>query len=232
MPDSKKYIFAFIMTVVIFATAIFISNSVSEGKLEEIKNIQNRLAIDILASETQSALLEETSCKNVNQIPLTKELGELAERLASAEEQSGSDNIDVQGLKKQYFLLEIRDYLLMKKISEKCGVNPTFILYFYANEADCKDCQKMGFVLTALHEEFPDLRIYSFDYNMDLEALHTLRTIYGLGETLPALVVNGDPYYGFRPLNDLVESVPALSRLRAQQTRMLKQATSTPGTTN
>ncbi|HRH25744.1 MAG TPA: thioredoxin family protein [Parcubacteria group bacterium] len=227
MPDSKKYIFAFVMTVAIFATALFISNSVSEGKLAEIQNIQNRLSLDILASETQSALLEETSCKNVNQIPLTKELGELAERLAAAEEQSGSDNQDVQSLKKQYFLLEIRDYLLMKKISEKCGVNPTFILYFYANETDCEDCQKMGFVLTALHEEFPDLRIYSFDYNMDLEALHTLRTIYGLGETLPAIVINGDPYYGFRPLNELVESVPALSRLRAEQIKQQKKATTT-----
>jgi len=223
MPNSKKYIFAFLITTAIFGTALFISNSLSEKKLSEIENIQDRLALDILASETQSALLEETSCKKTNQIPLTKELGELAERLSAAEEQSGKDDVDIVSLKKQYFLLEIRDYLLMKKISVKCGVNPTFILYFYSNQGDCEDCQKMGYVLTALHEEFPDLRIYSFDYNMDLEALHTLRSIYALEETLPAVVINGDPYYGFRPLEEFVKSVPALSRLRAQQIKLQKE---------
>lgn len=217
MPDSRKYIFAFVMTVAIFVSALFVSNKISEGKLEEIKSIQDRLSLDILASETQSALLEETSCKNVSQIPLSKELGELAERLSAAEEQSGRDNEEVLSLKKQYFLLEIRDYLLMKKISAKCGVSPTFILYFYASDETCEDCQKMGFVLTALHEEFPDLRIYSFDYNMELEALHTLRSIYGLRDTLPAIVINSDPYYGFKPLDELIKNVPALARLRAEQ---------------
>lgn len=212
------------MTVVIFATALLVSNFISESKLAKIKDIQDRLALDILSSETQSALLEETSCKDVSRIPLTRELGELAERLSVAEEQSGRDNEGVQMLKRQYFLLEIQDYLLMKKISEKCGFYPTFILYFYADEARCEDCQKMGFVLTALHESFPDLRIYSFDYEMDLEAIHTLRAIYNLEETLPAIVINGDPYYGFRPLEELVESVPALSRLRAEQA---KKTTST-----
>jgi hypothetical protein len=230
MFDSRKYIFAFLITAAIFATALFVSNFISQRRLAEIREIQDRIALDILASETQSALLKETSCHQINKsVPLTRELGELAERLSAAEEQSGLDNLDVQKLKRQYFLLEIQDYLLMKDISEKCGVHPTFILYFYSNQENCEDCQKMGFVLTALHDQFPDLRIYSFDYNMDLEAIHTLRSIYGLRETLPALVVNGDPYYGFRPLDELIENVPALAHMRAEQ---LKRASSTSTTTS
>jgi len=218
MTDSRKYVFALLITAAIFATALFISNVISQKRLAEIQNIEDRLSLDILASETQSALLEETSCRQIgNSIPLTKELGELANRLSAAEEQRGPKNQDVQMLKRQYFLLEIRDYLVMKKLTDKCGTHPTFILYFYSNDEDCPDCQKMGFVLTALHEEFPDLRIYSFDFNMDLDAIHTLRSIYNLGPTLPALVVNGDPYYGFRPLEELIKTVPALSRLKAAE---------------
>ncbi|MHB1330534.1 MAG: thioredoxin domain-containing protein [Minisyncoccota bacterium] len=218
MPDSRKYLFAFLITAAIFATALFISNFLAQKRLADIKEIQDRLSLDILASETQSALLEETSCRQVNKnAPLARELGDLADRLSVAEEVSGSDNPSVQNLKRQYFLLEIRDYLLMKSISEKCDFHPTFILYFYSNTGECEDCQKMGFVLTALHDEFPDLRIYSFDYNMDMEAIHTLRSIYGLSPVLPAIVINGDPYYGFRPLDELVETVPALRRLRAEQ---------------
>lgn len=232
MLDSRKYIFAFLITAAIFATALFVSNFLAQKRLSEIKEIQDRLSLDILASETESSLLQETSCKQVNKsAPLAHELGDLSNKLSIAERESGSDNLNVQNLKRQYFLLEIRDYLLMKSISQKCKINPTFILYFYSNLDDCPDCQKMGFVLTALHEEFPDLRIYSFDFNMDLDAIHTLRTIYGLGPQLPVIVINGDPYYGFRPLDELVTSVPALRKLRADQERAaLLKASSTSAT--
>ncbi len=218
MPDSRKYIFAFLITAAIFATALFISNYISEKRLNQIKNIEDQLSVDILASETQSALLQETSCKQIStNAPLTKDLGDLADRLSAAEDQRGANDQSVQMLKIQYFLLEIRDYLLMKSLTVKCGTHPTFILYFYADSQSCPDCEKMGFVLTALHDEFPDLRIYSFDYNTSLGAMDTLRSIYGLNSTLPALVINGDPYYGFRPLDELIKTVPALSRLKAEE---------------
>ena len=216
MGDNKKYLFAFIITAIIFATALLVANFFSNKKLVEIQNIQDRLSLDILAQETQSALLEETSCQNVNKnTGLSRELGDLSDRLSAAEEQNGADNANVINLKRQYSLLEIREYLLMKRVAEKCGVHPTFILYFYSNQGDCADCLKMGFVLTELHDRFPDLRIYSFDFNLDLEAIHTLRSIYNLTPSLPALVVNGDPYYGFRSIEELISSVPALSRLNA-----------------
>lgn len=228
MLDKKKYLYVFLITAAIFATALLISNYLAQKKIDDIKNIQDRIAIDILAAETQSALLQETSCKQVSQnAPYAHELGDLADKLSVAAEQSGADNPDVQNLKRQYFLLEIRDYLLMKNLGVKCNYHPTFILYFYSDLADCPDCQKMGFVLTALHDEFPDLRIYSFDYNMDLEAIQTLRSIYDLGSTLPALVVNGDPYYGFRPLDEIIQNIPALSRLEAAAEAAAK-ASSTP----
>lgn len=213
MIDSRKYLFAFIITALIFGTAIFISNSISKKRLADIREIQDRLSLDILASETQSALLEETSCKQLDtSVPLTRALSEISERLSAAEAQRGMDDINLQNLKKQYFLLEIRDYLFMKRVAEKCGNYSTFILYFYSNE-ECEDCTKMGYVLTSLREQFPDLRIYSFDSNMDLEAISTLRSLYGLNSSLPALVINGDPYYGFRSLEELKSTVPALKRL-------------------
>jgi len=225
MQGSRKYIFAFLITTAIFATALAISNFFSQRRLSQIQTIQDRLALDILASETQSALLAETSCKNVvKNTTISKDIGDLAEKLAIAEEQNRVNNPDILNLKKQYSLLEIREYLLMKNISAKCEYHPTFIVYFYGDESHCPDCTKMGFVLTALHDEFPDLRIYSFDYNLDLEAIHCLRSIYGLKETLPAIVINGDPYYGFEPLDKLVEDVPALLRLRTDEN--LKRTTS------
>lgn len=224
---SRKYIYAFLITAVIFGTAIFASNTLGQKKLAEVRDIEDRLALDILSSETQFALLEETQCKDIGNTYLSKEVGNLAERLSYAESENPKDDPAVINLKKYYSLLEIKDYLLMKKVTEKCGIKPTFVLYFYTNQGDCEDCQKMGYVLTALHEKYPNLRVYSFDYNLDVEAIKALISIYKVENKLPALIINGDPYYGFRPLEELETTVPAIQRLQQELTASTTKATST-----
>lgn len=230
MFDSKKYLVAFLITAVIFATAIFVSSVLNNKKLEDVRTIENRVALDILSSETQFALLEETSCRDIGPGFLSKELGTLGERLSYAENQAGFNVEDVEYLKRSYFLLEIKDYLLMKRLTEKCGIEPTFILYFYSTEERCEDCERMGFVLTELRDRYPDLRVYSFDYHFDVGAISTLTSIYKVRDELPALIINNTPSYGFRTIEDLEENVPeikALAEERARLEALESEATST-----
>lgn len=227
MIDSRKYIVAFAITAVIFGTAIFVSNILSQKKLEDVRAVENRVALDILSSETQFALLEETSCSDIGPGFLSKELGSLGEKLSYAENQSELESSDLDYLKRSYFLLEIKDYLLMKRLTEKCGVKPTFILYFYSTEDVCEDCEKMGYVLTAMRDKYPDLRVYSFDYNFDVGAINTLVSIYKINPNLPAMIINSDPYYGFYSIEDLEKNVPAIRRLFEAREKALKEATTT-----
>ncbi|MBX4200228.1 hypothetical protein KW790_02105 [Candidatus Parcubacteria bacterium] len=230
MPDSRKYIAAFVITVLIFGTALTVSNYLSKKKLQEVKDVENRVSLDILSSETQFSLLEETTCKNVSPSGfLSSELGPLGEKLSYAENQNFSDT-DLESLKRSYFLLEIKDYLLMKRVTEKCGDKPTFILYFYASE-DCPECENMGAVLTELRTRYPSLRVYSFDYNYDVPAIKTLEKIYKVDNKLPALIINGDPYYGEKTVDELLANVPALARIKALDDKA-KAASSTPTSTS
>lgn len=227
MIDSKKYIIAFTITAVIFGTAIFVSNIIGQKKLEDVRAIENRVALDILSSETQFALLEETSCKDIGPGFLSKELGSLGEKLTYAENQTELNTNDLEYLKRSYFLLEIKDYLLMKRLTEKCGIKPTFILYFYSTKDVCENCEKMGYVLTALRDKYPDLRVYSFDYHFDVGAINTLVSIYKVKSDLPAMVINTQTYYGFHSMEDLEKTVPALRELAARAKALEKTATST-----
>jgi hypothetical protein len=233
MIDSRKYLLTFLITALIFGTAVFTSNILTDKKVEDIRSIENRVAIDILSSETQFALLGETSCKDIGPGFLSKELGPLGEKLTYAENQSGFSDEDVNSLKRSYFLLEIKDYLLMKRLTEKCSIAPTFILYFYTSEEKCRDCERMGYVLTALRERYPDVRVYSFDYNFDLEAIKTLTSIYKVANNPPALIINGDPYYGYISIEELETRVPALAKLKAEREKAekAKSATTTASTT-
>jgi hypothetical protein len=220
MIDNKKYIFTFLITAAIFATAFFASSYFSSRRVETIKQIQDNIAIDILSSETQFDLLKEVSCANVSDSVLSQELSELGAKLSHAESERGATDADIVYLKKYYSLLEIKDYVLSKQLAVKCGAakKPVFIIYFYSNLGDCADCEKQGYVLTFLREKYPELRVYSFDYNLGLSAIETMKRIYKVSSSLPALIIDDRAYVGFKSSEELEKLLPDT----------LKQATTTP----
>lgn len=221
MIDTKKYTFTFFVTTAIFATAFFASNFFSQKRVENVKFIQDSIAIDILSSETQFDLLKEVSCQNVNELMLSPELNALGDKLSHTESERGENDEDVIYLKKYYSLLQVKDYLLSKKLAEKCGSKKkqVFIIYFYSNKGTCADCQKEGYVLTRLKEKYPELRVYSFDYDLSLSVIDSLKAIYRINPSpLPALVIEDVMYTGYKSIEELEALLPDT----------LKEATTTP----
>tara|TARA_B100000745_G_scaffold219274_1_gene146011 strand:- start:23168 stop:23845 length:678 start_codon:yes stop_codon:yes gene_type:complete len=213
-----KYILAFVITAFIFATAIIANNFFNAKRIEQIRSIEEGISIDILSLDTQFELLQEQSCQSISENPiLSRELDTLARKLSFAEAQLGADNEEVLRLKRHYSLLEIKDLLLMQKVSEKCGLEPVFLLYFYSNEKGaCMDCKRQGYVLTELAKQYPSLRIYSFDYNLDLSAVETLISLKNIPEELPALVIHDKAYGGFKKIEEIKELIPELKALDEQ----------------
>jgi hypothetical protein len=229
MIDKTKYIFTFVITASIFATAFFASTFFSGKRVENVKSIQDNIAIDILSSETQFDLLKEVPCANVDGSMLSLELSTLGDKLSHTETERGADDAEIVYLKKYYSLLQIKDYLLSKKLVEKCGAakKPVFIIYFYSNVGDCPECQKTGYVLTRLKEMYPDLRVYSFDYNLDLAAVNSLKTIYRIKPPLPALVIEDKTYSGYKSLEELNALLPDTLKLATTTSATSTKATST-----
>jgi hypothetical protein len=189
--DWKKYIITFFITASIFGTALFVSNYFNNKRIDEIRSIQDSISTNIMSSETQVSLLSDLDCEDVGSGMLSTELNSLADRIEYSERNIGNDDKEVLQLKKFYSLLEIKDYLLMKRLSARCNKKFIFVLYFYTDTPKCADCQKASFILTYLREQYPDLRVYSFDYNIDLSAVQTLISVSKIKDTLPAIVVDG-----------------------------------------
>lgn len=212
--DWKKYLIVFLFTVGIFLSASYISNYFSNKKVGQLKAIQDKISIDILSSETQFSLLSELSCKNISDSVLSGELGELAKRLEWGQENLGMTDT-VLYLKKYYSLLEIKDYLLSKKISARCGKKAAFILYFYTTAENCSECEREGLALSALRDKYPELRVYSFDYSIDLSAVKSMLQIYKIEDTkLPALVVDENVLTGFHGMEELESIVKESFKLQ------------------
>lgn len=215
MIDTKKYLFTLLITSTIFVTAFFASTYFSSLRAGSVKEIQDTIAIDILSSETQFDLLKEVPCSNVDETMLSAQLSELGEKLSHTETERGSDDATVLYLKKYYSLLQVKDYLLSRKLAEKCGQTKktVFVIYFYTNKGDCPECSRQGYVLTRLKQMYPELRVYSFDYDLDLSVVDSLKAIYKIENILPGLIVEDKAYSGFKTLEELESLLPSSVKL-------------------
>ncbi len=206
---TRNLLIALGISIVLVGTVALAITYLNNTRLENISTIADQIAIDTLSLDTQFSLLETAPCESAtSSATLISSLTDLGNRLAYTENQLGSDNSQVVRLKQQYSLLEIRDYLITKQLAAACKTKPVTVLYFYSNAGDCSDCDKAGYALSYLRKTYPSIRVYSFDYNLDLGALKTLIGISKVKDTFPAFIINGTHYYGFTTLEDLEKQFP------------------------
>jgi hypothetical protein len=220
---TRNALIALGITIALAGTVAYAINYLNNARITELTAIEDQLSIDTLSLDTQFSLLEAAPCDSAaSSTTLTDKLADLGNRLSYTENQLGSDNSQVIRLKEQYSLLEIRDYLITKQLAEACHSKPVMVLYFYSNIADCSNCDKAGYALSYLHNTYPALRVYSFDYNLDLGALKTLIAVTKVQDSLPAFVIDGKHSYGFTSLADLEKQFPkgALATTTATSTKL------------
>lgn len=207
---ARNVILSLIITAALIGTVVYAIAYLNRQRVAQLSDLQSQLATDTLSVETQFALLEEAPCEDIAEgNTLSQEVSTLGDQLSATEAQLGSKNEQVIELKKQYTLLQIRDYLLTQRVSQTCGVNPTVVLYFYSNTPNsCEDCDRASYALSYLHQESPKLHVYSFDYNLDLGALKTLIALEKVKPQFPAFVIDGKRSYGFTTLDDFETLFP------------------------
>jgi hypothetical protein len=207
---TRNALIALLITIALTGTVLFAVNYLNQQRLEELQNIEDQLATDTLSIETQFALLAEAPCEDLaSGTGLSQEVGGIGDRLAFAEERLGAKDPEVVRLKERYTLLQIRDYLLTKRIERTCGSDKIIALYFYSNvPGECADCDRAGYALSYLRQTYPALKVYSFDYHLDLAALRTLISVERVEPTFPAFVIESKNHYGFTTLEEFEEAFP------------------------
>lgn len=207
-----KYIFVFLITVSLFGTAIAINNFFYGRRLSAVDSMERRIALNLLSSEVQFELLSEASCAASSSPILTDEINTLASQLEFLEGSRGRSDAEVLSVKERYSLLQIKDLLLVKEIAKRCGGKAYTIVYFYSNKpGGCEECEQQGYVLSALRKDYSDLRVYTFDYDLPLGGISALKKIYGIGNKLPAIVIDHKVYPGFRSIGELQRLLPGLA---------------------
>jgi hypothetical protein len=99
-PMWWSYIVAFLITGVLFATALYASNYFQSRRISDIRATQDDISNDILSIETQFDLLASHSCSDVGENTiLPSELTSLGNQLSYMEAQS-PQSVEVTRLKR------------------------------------------------------------------------------------------------------------------------------------
>jgi hypothetical protein len=204
--NIQKYLLVLALTVIIFGAGILVGNWIASNKISSLEGMGQDLRTDIIALELQQDLIEADPCESAGILPLSEQLYTLGTRLDFMEGLLGKNNKDVIQLKHYYSLLELRHWLFMSKLNKQCNQSNVLILYFYSNLDDCPRCEEQGYVLSYMHDKYPNLMVYSFDINMENIALSTVKSRFGLTIS-PSLVVNDVVFEGFQSRNKLEESI-------------------------
>jgi hypothetical protein len=178
---GKKLALAFVLGTAIFLLTFLLGYLVSSYNLQKILQAQEDLRYELLGFQVQQELLED-NCTSFDAGRFSAEMRRLGGALDILEKRLGTDDPAVLEQKKTYSLLEVRHYLYVKEHNDQCANNqiPT-ILFFYSNSPEYKDeGQKLGYMLTYLWKDDPNILVYSFDYNLDSDIIQILKEKYGV----------------------------------------------------
>ncbi len=229
----KRYIIVFIITGIIFAFTFWLSNQLSAGKVREVRDLEDQIALNILSTETRYSLLENSSCdhlstNNTNDIGLNSELNDMAHRVKFMASQLGVNDEKVISLKKYYTLLQIKDYLLTKELYNRCGTHIVSILYLY--QEDCAECVKQSIILDDLANRYPEIRVYWIDKDLQTPALDTLISILNIKST-PSIVIRNKVYDSLQTTADIESYIPQIAVWKKAAEKKEADAKKKPTTT-
>ena len=176
--SRKRYIIAFLLATGIFSIGLLLGITLTSAKLSEVEKLQIEFRNRLINLEMEDLLTEGKICQFSDVDDLVDELNKIGETLTS-----------------------------MQKFNEQCGKKLDIILYFYSNDDEkCVDCASQGYILSYIRNKYSNVRIYSYDIDIDNPAIRTLMKINNV-TAAPSLVINDDLYAGYNDKKFVEEKI-------------------------
>ncbi len=212
--SRDKYIIAGLITVGIFLLGLFLGLAIEGKRTSYIESISKKQNIDFSSLQLQYAFIDQLS-QEKNCIAVQKTFEQNINNLESTRIRLENFNRDatlnkeeLELLKNEYILAQIRYWLLGERTKKLCGTEMVSVLYFFSDEDECPDCEKQAFVLTYLKKKFKDkLLIFSFDSKQQSEPMITLlKNTYNI-TYYPTIVIEGKTKRGFYSKDKILNEI-------------------------
>lgn len=186
----NRVIFSLILALLAFSTIFMISYYVSYSEYQRISKEQISVLYTILNFDIKNSLLAH-SCQNIASENLASEMDHMGSIINLLEQRFGKQDSRVLEQKKLYSSLEAEHFIYVRDYNLECAKNISTILFFYSNEETYSNsADRIGYILSSLKNKKGDVvMIYSFDYDIDAEAVNLLKNKYSVDKP-NTIVVN------------------------------------------
>jgi len=139
---------------------------------------------------TESYLIEQALIENIDDCNFAEQrVDKMSQELANIGRTLSRDNAkselgnNYDTLKRKFHLTQIKTYLIVNKLAERCELNDVVLFYYDSNE----DSKKQGVILDDLVEN-NNIKVFAIEYNYSAE-LNFLEEYYNITQA-PSVVVN------------------------------------------
>ena len=212
--SKDKYIIAGIITSGVFLLGLLLGLTIEGKRVNYIESIARKQNLDFSSLQLQYAFIDQLSMEN-NCLAVQKtfeqninSLESTRIRLENFDRDATLNKNELDILKNEYMLAQIRYWLLAERTRKLCGSDIVNILYFFSDEKECPNCEKQAFVLTYLKKKFRDkLLIFSFDSKFDNEPMvPLLKKTYNV-TSYPTIVIESEPRKGFQDKDVILNEI-------------------------
>ena len=199
--NVKRHIAVLAIVSLVFIIGVFLGMrqgfDAVQGLGEDYESMAMSSAmIDSVFLMEEIGMNSSESCEAYTELfeRFNSDISQFNHRMWEMEERLGKDNPSLLSLKDKFNTLEVRNYLLLKKMDRACGANHTAILYFYSNKNYDPE-RDQGKVLQETIDN--NTIVYHFDTdisNPSVEMLIKHHMIF----VAPSMVINDTVYSGYQ----------------------------------
>jgi len=206
--SSKKYLIAFILTLLVFSGGVILGFTLDNVRLEDSKQIALKEKVNLRSIQLQQQYIDsgQADCKTLNKV-LEENINQLGLKMETVQEYDknsvfNQEEFDLQ--LQDYFLTEIQFLLTSQEIDLKCSRDSVKVVYFY--DENNQDTQ--GDILAYLKKKFGSkLLVFSFDSTFQHEPMIPILLSSHKITEYPSLVINGKTYSGHQPVKQLISTI-------------------------
>jgi hypothetical protein len=190
LQSKSRYVLAIILATIIFGAGFLIVHSISYVEYLRVSNLQSESSYQIFQDKLKYSFFKENPCSMEDYAGLTNDLTFQGQLINDLETKLGKNDEAVLFRKKFYTLMELEHFEFIRQMNQKCSSNITTMFFFYSNEKSSLDeSERVGNLLGVIYNRHPEIKIYSFDMNLDSELMPLLLEKYGV-KSSPTVIIN------------------------------------------
>ncbi len=219
MQDEKraikrdKYAIALVISILTFSLGFLLGTVLDSYKYEYVAEIAKQQELEFNSLQLQYIYLE--SIQGTEKCPALyqtlennlRTLEPTVNKMLDYEKSKGSNSSEYLYFKRQYFLANIKYWMLSEDIQKTCNSDTVTVLYFFNN--NCDICFKsQGVILSNLKQLFEDkLLVFAIDSDFtDEPMIGLLKNKYNI-TVYPTLVINNEKIEQFLSRDDLLMKI-------------------------